>query len=474
MSNTTLLSVWAGGIQDISVVATVLGTELCENHLDNILEGGYLYGSIVSISMFGILSVTKWGIKNVLGKENCEKMKLEASGDVMQFIWDYESESNPLEKLLSQKYYTQEKINLNMGWINAWFFMMIFTNTIFSIVSIIPILIPLYVSDVELTMIVFPIGTALSTIIVIPLCVMLQIDEIALFTTNVANMINDLEVKVENEFIFRYKNRSYINIFIIIFSILNIICYVGNYAIVQMSDGNSPLYWLISEAVLMAFRMFVWYLDPKHDNPPPIQVDNKIEMGHFNIDKDGNIYNIKDFYDNLCKIYRVIQIGDETTKIDAKNSSICIKDKSLYFFNKNKDSALKLWYEKNIVMMKYLYMEKNITLSTSHLSDYNQLESFDVYDQLDYKKYKDLLANLLKLSIDTPKGEYCVFYGHINWNGDTFNKDKTATVLLGYGNPKGNNGDFIINKRPFIMKFVEEKIRCNNNDMKTVYNKYWN
>lgn len=69
MSNATLLSVWAGGIQDISVVATILGTELCEQHLDNILDNGYLYGSIVSISMFGILSVTKWGIKNVLGMD---------------------------------------------------------------------------------------------------------------------------------------------------------------------------------------------------------------------------------------------------------------------------------------------------------------------------------------------------------------------------------------------------------------------
>jgi hypothetical protein len=121
MSNATLLSVWAGGIQDISVIATVLGTELCENHLDNILDHGYIYGSAVSLSMFGILSVSKWGIKIALGKSYCKRLHLEESGDVMKFLWD-SSDTGAIYKHMIRYYKSLRSITINYGWINSWWY----------------------------------------------------------------------------------------------------------------------------------------------------------------------------------------------------------------------------------------------------------------------------------------------------------------------------------------------------------------
>src|ERR1700724_3249535 len=110
--NATLLSVWSSGIQDISVVATILGTDLCETNLDNILVGGYLYGTSVSLSMFGILAVSKWGIKNALGAERCRSLGLKPSGSTMKSIWRADYSSTVLVERLDRKYRSKSAILL--------------------------------------------------------------------------------------------------------------------------------------------------------------------------------------------------------------------------------------------------------------------------------------------------------------------------------------------------------------------------
>ncbi|KAJ7481867.1 hypothetical protein FB451DRAFT_1005384, partial [Mycena latifolia] len=47
------------GIQDISAFLPIIGTEQCERHVGDALEGGFLYAAATPLSMFGSLGIVK-------------------------------------------------------------------------------------------------------------------------------------------------------------------------------------------------------------------------------------------------------------------------------------------------------------------------------------------------------------------------------------------------------------------------------
>ncbi|KDR66037.1 hypothetical protein GALMADRAFT_81270 [Galerina marginata CBS 339.88] len=51
-----------GGIQDVAVLLTLLGTDQCEQHVGSALDGGYLYAAAAPLSIFGSLDIVKVGI----------------------------------------------------------------------------------------------------------------------------------------------------------------------------------------------------------------------------------------------------------------------------------------------------------------------------------------------------------------------------------------------------------------------------
>src|SRR5258708_7407735 len=54
------------GIQDISAIAALFGTDMCADHLLNVVNRGYLYGAVTAISMFGSLGSVKAALYVVL------------------------------------------------------------------------------------------------------------------------------------------------------------------------------------------------------------------------------------------------------------------------------------------------------------------------------------------------------------------------------------------------------------------------
>lgn len=52
----------AGGIQDVSAILPLIGTEQCEKHVGSALTGGYLYAATTPLSIFGSLGIVKAGI----------------------------------------------------------------------------------------------------------------------------------------------------------------------------------------------------------------------------------------------------------------------------------------------------------------------------------------------------------------------------------------------------------------------------
>lgn len=52
-----------GGIQDVSALLSLLGTEQCEGHVGSALVDGYIYAAVASLSLFGSLGLARAGFK---------------------------------------------------------------------------------------------------------------------------------------------------------------------------------------------------------------------------------------------------------------------------------------------------------------------------------------------------------------------------------------------------------------------------
>ena len=59
-------STLTGGIQDLSAILPLLGTEQCSIHVSSALTRGYLYAASAPMSIFGSLGVVSAGIKTLI------------------------------------------------------------------------------------------------------------------------------------------------------------------------------------------------------------------------------------------------------------------------------------------------------------------------------------------------------------------------------------------------------------------------
>lgn len=59
MASPTFSGTVVGGIQDVSALLPLLGTEQCEKHVGSALDRGFLYSSITPISIFGSLGIVR-------------------------------------------------------------------------------------------------------------------------------------------------------------------------------------------------------------------------------------------------------------------------------------------------------------------------------------------------------------------------------------------------------------------------------
>ncbi|KAF9000865.1 hypothetical protein BDQ17DRAFT_1211986, partial [Cyathus striatus] len=109
------------GIQEISAILPLLGTEQCEEHSGSALRGGFCYVGITPVSIFGSLGVVKTGINvlvssivipkwHFLGAERLANGGFRPIGDVApmiamdpQFSERFLAESQ-LEKLLEDEH----------------------------------------------------------------------------------------------------------------------------------------------------------------------------------------------------------------------------------------------------------------------------------------------------------------------------------------------------------------------------------
>ncbi|KAJ7714698.1 hypothetical protein DFH07DRAFT_762964, partial [Mycena maculata] len=112
-------STLSGGIQDLSAILSLFGTEECEKHVGSALRGGgrggYLYAAITPLSIFGSLGPAKAAFTIVIsslpgvGARMLRDLGLEAKGDVLKVAMlegnQYVAETRLLELLY--KYYVR-------------------------------------------------------------------------------------------------------------------------------------------------------------------------------------------------------------------------------------------------------------------------------------------------------------------------------------------------------------------------------
>lgn len=64
------------GIQDISALLPLLGTEQCEEHISSGLTKGYLYVAATPMSIFGTLGMARTGFKALVASISIERWNI--------------------------------------------------------------------------------------------------------------------------------------------------------------------------------------------------------------------------------------------------------------------------------------------------------------------------------------------------------------------------------------------------------------
>ncbi|KAF5321584.1 hypothetical protein D9619_000360 [Psilocybe cf. subviscida] len=73
--STTFGGTITGGIQDISALLPLLGTDQCEQHVGSALDRGYLYSSVTPISVFGSLGIVRASFNILVASFNVQRFQ---------------------------------------------------------------------------------------------------------------------------------------------------------------------------------------------------------------------------------------------------------------------------------------------------------------------------------------------------------------------------------------------------------------
>ena len=91
------------GIQDISALLPLLGTEQCEDHVSSALTKGYLYAAASPMSLFGSLGLVRAGFKTFLAGANFSISKLHFNGAQILSNMGFQPQGANLSLIMADK-----------------------------------------------------------------------------------------------------------------------------------------------------------------------------------------------------------------------------------------------------------------------------------------------------------------------------------------------------------------------------------
>ena len=158
VSSSSVGATLTGGIQDVSALLPLLGTEQCEGHASSALTKGYLYAAATPMSLFGSLGLARAGLKtfvaslnfsvfnlNVPGARMLSNMGFRPQGTNLPLIMADESDRDKrhlvetrLDRLLEELHIDKTKITAvrHNSW--EWNTFMITYSAFFCLLSMIP------------------------------------------------------------------------------------------------------------------------------------------------------------------------------------------------------------------------------------------------------------------------------------------------------------------------------------------------
>ena len=173
------------GIQDISALLPLLGTEQCEDHIGSALKNGYLYVAAAPLSIFGSLGIVKAGFKTliasvtasfgsrkIIGAKKLSDAGFAPSGAALsQIQWDeahnrHKAESQFIDQLEKLHLRDASKLAVESDTL-AWNLRMFITSAIAIVASVTPYIYFMKRSSNEPLFIrwIFPVARALGSLI---------------------------------------------------------------------------------------------------------------------------------------------------------------------------------------------------------------------------------------------------------------------------------------------------------------------
>ena len=305
-------STLTGGIQDISAILPLLGTEQCSHHVGSALTRGYLYAAATPMSIFGSLGVVSAGFKTfvacfsfrlpftnieVEGATILRNMGFEPQGENLSLIMVEAGKTSKGKDTERYTIYTRmdkliEELNIDKDRITgvssgnksaAWNFMMFTMTVILCTFSIAPyIYLNLHGNSLKKsTTWVFPGLRALGGFITATHIQLLIQRRITILSDQ---YLQDVKCDTSGEPAGQKKKRqmdalTWLLLFFLFIGIgASVAGYVGCFSVVQSSTSTiGPFTWLALEVLLSLMRLGIWARNPKCDDAPPLEITLELD-----------------------------------------------------------------------------------------------------------------------------------------------------------------------------------------------------
>ncbi|PPQ73400.1 hypothetical protein CVT26_015791 [Gymnopilus dilepis] len=290
-------STLASGIQDVSALLPLLGTEQCEQHVGSGLSRGYLYPAATPMSIFGSLGLNLAGVKTFVactgGAHWLADAGFTAPGQDLSLIMvdeslshEHRSSSTGEIKLITLAKRKMGKISeeylgfQGLNW--AWNINMVWASVGGSLMGLLPYIhlvvlqngLPLWLR------IVYPILRCLGSFVTaVAIQFLLQIQILGILELAMHGPGSDRKfgalctLSTTGLFIIYFSSSTLENLKLMALVALplgiiaSLIGYVGSFSIVQSSESAwAPYLWLSIEFLLSLLRVYVWSWNPKSDD----------------------------------------------------------------------------------------------------------------------------------------------------------------------------------------------------------------
>ncbi|KAJ6451910.1 hypothetical protein C8R45DRAFT_1041465 [Mycena sanguinolenta] len=273
----------ASGIQDISAFLPIIGTDQCERHIGDALEGGYLYAAAAPLSMFGCLGIVKASLAiffaSIDGGRILRNAGFELQGAAAAMIGATEKRSlssktveyvaeTQFKAALTEQNVIKSKLLPEYEY-RAWNIHLLTSTVGLSSLSIAPYIAIIDNPESSFTAWRYPfLRIAGSAICAVTAQLMLQtlirrIVSVQQILGEQDTNRNDPELSIFD--IRRYRLFIY-RILLVVGSIATAVGYIGCFTVVQNSSHVQTLLWVALEGWLSLVRLFLWGWNPSWDN----------------------------------------------------------------------------------------------------------------------------------------------------------------------------------------------------------------